>query len=144
MAERLRFRSARELRKILDQVMKEIESDPDDAPRVGAAAAPLRLEFTDLGLVMNISRSDRGELRWDFRKRSALEPKLSLEMESEFGNRFFQGGENAAIAIARGRIRTHVSDAGAALRFFPASRPIFSRYRRVVLEKYPHLALDPD
>jgi hypothetical protein len=63
-------------------------------------------------------------------------------MESTVANRVFQGRENPAIAIARGRLRTNIEDAGAALRFFPAAKPLFSRYRDLISEKYPHLAVD--
>jgi hypothetical protein len=121
-----------------------MDADPDDGPRLGAAAAPLRIEFTDLKLVLNVSRAERGRhsLQWNFSSRSALKPKLRLTMDSAVANRVFQGEENPAIAIARGRLRTRVEDAGAALRFFPAAKPLFSRYREIVAEKYPHLTLD--
>jgi hypothetical protein len=134
----------KELRDILDAVLREMDSDPDDGPRLGAAAAPLRIEFTDLKLVLNVSRAERGRhsLQWNFSSRSAVKPKLRLSMESTVANRLFQGEENPAIAIARGRLRTRVEDAGAALRFFPAAKPLFSRYRAIVAERYPHLTLD--
>ncbi len=134
----------KELKDILDAVLREIDADPDDGPRLGAAAAPLRIEFPDLKLVLNVSRADRGRhvLSWNFSSRSAAKPKLRLSMESAVANRVFQGRENPAIAIARGRLRTRVEDAGAALRFFPAAKPLFSRYRDLVSEKYPHLSLD--
>jgi hypothetical protein len=133
-----------ELQEILDAVLREIDVDPDDGPRLGAAAAPLRIEFPDLKLVLNVSRADRGRhcLDWNFSSRSGNEPKLRLSMESAVANRVFQGRENPAIAIARGRLRTRVEDAGAALRFFPAAKPFFSRYRELVAERYPHLALE--
>jgi hypothetical protein len=131
------------LKDILDTVLGQIDSDPDDGPRLRAAAAPLRIEFPDLKLVVNVSRDDGGRhcLRWNFSQRSRIHPKLRLTMESAVANRVFQGQENPAIAIARGRLRTSVEDAGAALRFFPAAKPLFSRYRQVVAEKYPHLAI---
>jgi hypothetical protein len=134
----------KELRDILDTVLREIDDDPDDGPRLRAAAAPLRIEFPDLKLVVNVSRDDGGQhcLRWDFSRRSSIHAKLRLSMESTVANRVFQGRENPAIAIARGRLRTNVEDAGAALRFFPAAKPLFSRYRELVSEKYPHLAID--
>jgi hypothetical protein len=134
----------KELKQILDTVLKEIDQDPDDGPRLSAAAAPLRIEFPDLHLVLNLSRADGGRhcLDWNFSTRSSVRPKLRLSMESTVANRVFQGKENPAIAIARGRLRTRVEDAGAALRFFPAAKPLFSRYRELVSEKYPHLALD--
>ena len=133
-----------ELKQILDTVLREIDQDPEDGPRLSAAAAPLRIEFPDLQLVLNVSRADRGRhcLEWNFSTRSKAKPKLRLSMDSAVANRVFQGRENPAIAIARGRLRTRVEDAGAALRFFPAAKPLFSRYRELISEKYPHLALD--
>jgi SCP-2 sterol transfer family len=134
----------KELKQILDEVLREIDTDPDDGPRLSAAAAPLRIEFPDVQLVLNVSRAERGRhcLDWDFSTRSKTKPKLRMTMESAVANRVFQGKENPAIAIARGRLRTRVEDAGAALRFFPAAKPLFSRYRELVAEKYPHLAID--
>jgi SCP-2 sterol transfer family len=136
--------SARELRKILDEVMKEIDEDPDDGSRMRAAAAPFRLEITDLDLALNISRGDGGHLSWDFKKRSKAKPKLGLRMDSEVANRVLQGRENPAIAIARGRLQTTVVDPGSAVRLFPAVKPLFVRYRDLVSEKYPHLAVDAE
>ena len=134
----------KELKDILDTVLREIDDDPDDGPRLRAAAAPLRLEFPDLKLVVNVSRSegDKHSLRWNFSSRTRTHPKLRLSMQSDVANRVFQGRENPAIAIARGRLRTSVEDAGAALRFFPAAKPFFSRYRELVSKKYPHLSVD--
>ena len=134
----------KELKQILNAVLTQIDQDPDEGPRLSAAAAPLRIEFPDLSLTLNVSRADsaRHSLDWDFSTRSTAKPKLRLSMESAVANRVFQGKENPAIAIARGRLRTSVEDAGAALRFFPAAKPLFSRYRVLVSEKYPHLAID--
>jgi hypothetical protein len=139
----IRFRSAKELREILDSVMQEIDRDPVAGPRLRSAAAPLRFDFPDLKLALNIRAADSGGcLIWDFAKRARPQPKLELSMESAFANRLLQGRENPAIAMARGRLHTTVSDAGAALRFFGAVKPLFSRYREIVTEKYPHLAID--
>jgi hypothetical protein len=142
-SKRSAFESAKELREILDTVLRQIDDDPDDGPRLRAAAAPLRFEFPDLKLTLNVRQADRSRhwLLWDFAKKSREEPKLRLSMDSEFANRLLQGRENPAIAIARGRLRTTVGDAGAALRFFPAAKPLFSRYRELITEKYPHLAI---
>jgi hypothetical protein len=134
----------KELKDILNTVLRQIDGDPDEGPRLRAAAAPLRIEFPDLNLAVNVSLDEGGHhcLRWDFSRRSRTHAKLRLSMESTVANRVFQGRENPAIAIARGRLRTNIEDAGAALRFFPAAKPLFSRYRELVSEKYPHLAID--
>ena len=137
------FRSAKELREILDTVMREVDRDPDAGPRLRSAAVPIRFEFSDLKLSLTIFASDRGgSLRWDFARKRSRPAKLELRMESAFANRFLQGRENPAMAIARGRLRARVEDAGAALSFFGAAKPFFSRYREVIAEKYPHLSID--
>jgi len=138
------FRSSRELRKILDQVLTEIESNPDEAPRLRSAAAPARLEFPDLHLVLTLTPGGKGgrPFDWKFSKRGRGTAKLRLTMDSEIANRFFQGKENPAIALARGRIRTTCADPAAALRFFPAAKPLITHYSRLVASDYPHLALD--
>ena len=66
-----------------------------------------------------------------------MQPKLRLSMDSEVANRLFQGQENPAIAIARGRLRPKIDDPSAALRFFPAAKPLFSRYRGLVARSTP-------
>jgi hypothetical protein len=133
----------KELKQILDTILREIDGHPEEGPRLRAVAVPLRLEFPDLKLAVNVRPDDGNHcLRWDFSRKTSAETKLRLSMESAVANRVFQGRENPAIAIARGRMRTRVDDAGAALRFFPAAKPIFSRYRELVSEKYPHLAVD--
>ena len=133
--------TAKELRGILDEVMKQVDADPEDVCRLRAAAAPLRLDFTDLSLVLNIRRAEDGHVRWDFKKTAAAKAKLGLAMDSDFANRLMQGRENPAIAIARGRLHTTIVDAGAALRLFPAVAPMFARYRELVATKYPHLSV---
>jgi hypothetical protein len=134
----------KELKQILNVLLREIDQDPDDGPQLSGAAVPLRIEFPDLRLVLNVLKADRGRhcLDWNFSARSNVKPRLRLSMDSSVANRVFQGRENPAIAIARGRMRTSVEDAGAALRFFPAAKPLFSRYRELISEKYPHLAID--
>ena len=137
------FKSAKEAREILDAVLRAIDNDPVAGPKLRAAASSLRFEFPDLKLALNITPAKRrGYLHWDFSRSRRPAPKLRLSMDSAFANRLLQGGENPAIAIARGRLRTTVKDAGAALRFFPAVEPLVSRYREVVAEQYPHLAID--
>ena len=61
-----------------------------------------------------------------------------MKMSSETANRYFQGRENVALAIARGRIKTG-GDIKAALQLIPITKPVFERYRAMVAEEYPHL-----
>ena len=63
-----------------------------------------------------------------------------MAMSSETANRYFQGKENVAIAIARRRIKAG-GDVKAALALIPITKPLYARYREMVAADYPHLKL---
>jgi uncharacterized protein YfaQ (DUF2300 family) len=99
-----------------------------------------RFEFPDLDLVVNIRAgdSDQANLAWEWSDDVAWEPKVRLSMSSETANRYFQGRENMATAIARRRIKAG-GDVAAALTIIPLTKPVFPRYRQLIAAEYPHL-----
>src|SRR5215217_4938158 len=70
-------------------------------------------------------------------------PKLrdaDVPMRSEVANKYFQGKENVAMAIARRRIKSG-GDVKAALALMPVTKPVFAQYRAMLEEEYPHLVV---
>jgi hypothetical protein len=61
-------------------------------------------------------------------------------MDSAISNKYFQGRENIAMAIARRRIKTG-GDVKAALSLIPITKPIYERFRALVADEYPHLTV---
>ena len=61
-----------------------------------------------------------------------------MEMSSEIANRYFQGKENIAMALARRRIKSG-GDVKAALSLIPITKPIYARYRD--LKKRPRVSV---
>jgi hypothetical protein len=137
------FASAEELREVLTALLEEIETDSDLGRRLGAAHVPYRYVFTDLGLSLDIADSEaEGKwIRWSFSDDADWEPKVTLKMDSGVANRFLQGRENLAIALARGRIKCSC-EARAALSLLPMNRELNSCYRQVLERDFPHLLLD--
>jgi SCP-2 sterol transfer family len=135
------FKDAAEFRTVMDQVFSMMDADPDMGPKLRAADVPQRFEFDDLDLVVNIRATRDGEdgnLRWEWSDDVDWEPKVRMKMTSETANRYFQGKENVAMAIARRRIKTG-GDVKAALALMPITKPIFARYTDLVEREYPHL-----
>jgi hypothetical protein len=92
-------------------------------------------------LVVNIraaEEGDDGHLHWEWTDDVDWEPKVKMTMSSEVANRYFQGKENVAMAIARRRIKTG-GDVKAALSLIPITKPVYARYRELVEAEYPHL-----
>jgi len=136
------FRSSDEFRTVIDRVFTMMSEDPDMGPKLRDADVPMRYEFTDVDLVANIRASREGEdgnLHWEWSDDVDWEPKVRMSMSSETANRYFQGKENVAVAIARRRIKSG-GDVKAALRLIPITKPIYARYRDMVEAEYPHLA----
>jgi hypothetical protein len=136
------FTSPKEFREVIDRTFGLMSDDPDMGPRLRDANTPQRFEFTDLDLVVNIRAGASGEanLAWVWSDDIDWEPKVRMSMSSETANRYFQGKENVAIAIARRRIKAG-GDVKAALALIPITKPLYERYREMVATDYPHLEL---
>jgi hypothetical protein len=135
------FESAKELREAIDQVFSMMDADPDMGPKLRDADTPQRFEFTDFDQVVNIraSRDDEeGNLYWEWSDDVDWKPKVQMTMSSEVANRYFQGKENVAMAIARRRIKTG-GDVKAALALIPITKPIYDQYRDYLEREKPHL-----
>ncbi len=138
------FQSAKEFREVMDRTFGLMSDDPDMGPKLRDADTPQRFEFSDLDLVVNIraGRVDEGEpnLYWEWSDDVDWEPKVMMTMNSETANKYFQGKENMAIAIARRRIKTG-GDVKAALALIPITKPLYARYREMIAADYPHLEI---
>ena len=135
------FESAKELREVMDKIFTLMDTDPDMGPKLRDADTPQQFEFTDFDVVVNIraARDDEdGNLYWEWTEDVDWKPKVTMTMSSEVANRYFQGKENVAMAVARRRIKTG-GDVKAALALIPITKPIYDQYRDYVEREKPHL-----
>lgn len=135
------FESAAEFRAVMDRVFTMMSDDPEMGPKLHAADVPQRFLFSDVELIVNIraTRPDEpGNLHWVWSDDVDWEPQVRMEMSSETANRYFQGKESIALAIARRRIKTS-GDVKAALTLIPITKPIYAAFTAVVDAEYPHL-----
>ena len=135
------FESNSEFRQVMDRTFALMSNDPHMGPRLRAADVPQRFEFPDADLVVNIRAGRAGEddnLHWEWTDEVDWEPRVQMTMSTETANRYFQGKENVAMAIARRRIKTG-GDVRAALEILPLTKPVFERYTAMIRAEYPHL-----
>ena len=137
------FNSYAEFREVMDRAFTLMSEDPEMGPRLRAADVPQRFDFPDADMVVNIrpARDDEGgNLQWEWTDDVDWEPRVRMTMSSETANRYFQGKENVAMAIARRRIKAG-GDVKAALALIPITKPLYERYTDMVAADYPHLKL---
>jgi hypothetical protein len=136
------YRSPAEFREVMDRIFTMMSDDPAMGPKLRDADVPQRFEFDDVDMVVNIRAGSQGEenLVWVWSDDVDWEPRVRMAMSSETANKYFQGKENVAIAIARRRIKAG-GDVKAALSLIPVTKPIYERYRDLVSAEYPHLSV---
>ena len=137
------FESAREVREAIDEVFRMMDADPEMGPKLRDANCPQRFEFDDFDLVVNIraaTADEDGNLHWEWSDDVGWDPKVKMAMSSETANKYFQGKENIAVALARRRIKSG-GDVKAALSLMPITKPVFARYRAMLEAEYPHLVV---
>jgi hypothetical protein len=134
------FKSETEFREVMDRTFALMRDDAAMGPELREADTPQRFEFSDLDLVVNIraGRPDEPNLVWEWTDQVAWEPKVKMTMSSDTANRYFQGKENVAIAIARRRIKAG-GDVKAALAIIPVTKPLYAHYREMIASDYHHL-----
>ena len=136
------FQSAAEFREVMDKTFEIMSTDPEMGPKLRAAETPQRFEFPDLDLVVNITFApdvtDGRNLRWEWSDDVPWECEVEMTMDSDVANRYFQGRENIAMAIARRRIKSS-GNIKKALALAPITKPVFARYKAMIEADYPHL-----
>jgi hypothetical protein len=135
------FKSPAEFRSVIDRVFTIMSTDSQMGPALRDAETPQRFEFPDVDMVVNITYAEDGgeqNLRWEWSDDVSWEPEVGMVMDSDIANRYFQGKENIAMAIARRRIKTS-GNVKKALALIPITKPVYSMYREMLEAEYPHL-----
>ena len=137
------FDSPREFKEVIDRVFSMMDEDPEMGPKLRDADVPMRYEFEDVDLVANIRAAragEQGNLHWEWSDDVDWEPRVKMAMSAETANKYFQGKENVAMAIARRRIKSG-GDVKAALALIPVTKPVYAQYRAMLEREYPHLVV---
>lgn len=139
------FKSAQEFREVIDRTFELMSTDSTMGPKLRDAETPQRYEFPDLDVVVNITYAsdvvDGQHLRWEWSDEVDWDPEVVMKMDSDVANRYFQGEENVALAIARRRIKTS-GNVKKALALLPITKDVFPKYKAMVEAEYPHLLSD--
>jgi hypothetical protein len=136
------FESPEEFREVMDRAFELMSTDPEMGPKLREAETPQRFVFPDVDEVVNITAGDEDDsqnnLRWEWSDDVDWEAEVEMKMDSAVANKYFQGKENIAMAIARRRIKTS-GDVKKALALVPITKPVFKQYREMLEDEYPHL-----
>ena len=141
-----RFSEPGEFKTVFEQIFRLMNDHPQIGRRLRDAKAPHRFEISDFGLVFSVTYAPPEDeasgrfLLWGWEADGfSPEPVIIMKMTSEVANRFFQGKENIALAIASGRVKLR-GPLTKILELAPVTRPVYPVYREwLVSEGRDHL-----
>jgi hypothetical protein len=132
------FQSADEFRRAFERIFELMNETPKVGRALRDAHAPHRFVITDLGLEFNVNAAPDADekkgrfLRWVWGP-PPWEPSITMTMTSETANKFFQGKENVALALAFGRVKLSGPPL-TILRLAPVTNPVHPLYRAWLAE----------
>jgi hypothetical protein len=139
----LGYSGPREFAQILDLALRKLDGDERAGALMRATGIRMRIEISDVASVLNVASVPTGShhISWTFDDSPDWEPRLVMRLDSEIANRFLQGRESLAIAVARGRVKVE-GDPRFTLLYVPALRLLVEPYRAAVREHSPDLVVD--
>jgi hypothetical protein len=137
------FRSADEFREVMDRAFGLLNSNADVGPKLREADTPQRFHFPDVDMVVNVAAAsgEDANIVWEWSDDVPWEPAVRMTMSSDTANRYFQGRENIAMAIARQRIKA-TGDVKKALALVPVTKAMHGLYQQMCRSEYPHLVVE--
>jgi len=121
------FKSDEEVYETLGRLFRDITSDEELAPRFRKANTIVRYEYSDpdSAITVRLQEGKPGDV--DFGP-SEMEPEVTMSMAADTAHRFWLGGVNVTVALARGEIKAK-GPVAKILKLVPLAKPVFPRYK---------------
>lgn len=138
------FKDEQEFKRVFEQIFVLMNEHPTVGKTLADARAPHKFLISDLGLEFHVTYSEpadlaRGKyLRWQWGT-PAWEPLITLTMNADVANRYFQGKESITTAVMLGRVKIK-GPMSKILELAPVTKPIHPVYRQWLEDqRYDHL-----
>lgn len=120
------FKDSDELYSILGKFFEEVTLDEELGPKFRKADTIVRYELSDPDASITVRLLAAEEPQVDFGP-SEMEPEVVMTMDADVAHRFWQGGVNVTVALARGQIKAK-GPVAKILKLVPIAKPAFPRY----------------
>ena len=121
------FKDAQDVYDTLGKLFTDIANDDELAPKFRKANTIVRYEYSDPESVITVRLQEGQPGDVDFGP-SEMEPEVTMAMAADTAHRFWLGGVNVTVALARGEIKAN-GPVAKILRLVPLAKPVFPRYK---------------
>ena len=121
------FKDADDVYATLGKLFTDLAEDEAVAAEFSRANTIVRYRYSDPEAQITVALHEGKPVEVDFGG-SELEPEVTMSMPADIGHRFWLGGVNVTVALARGEMRAE-GPVAKILRLVPLAKPVFPRYR---------------
>ena len=121
------FKDADELYEFIGALLEELAADDGLTPKFRAADTVMQWRYSNPEAQITASMRKGEAVRIDFGD-SDLVPEVVMSLDADLAHRFWLGGVNVAVSMARGQMRT-TGPMTKVFRLLPLLKPAHPRYR---------------
>jgi putative sterol carrier protein len=124
------FKDEAEVYEYIGRLFQDIVGDEELGPKFQRANTIVQYQYHEPESQVTVKLLDGEDPRVDLGP-SDLEPEVIMTMEADTAHRFWLGGVNVTVALARGQMRAK-GPVAKILRLVPLVKPVFPRYRKML------------
>jgi putative sterol carrier protein len=124
------FKNDQEVYDFIGKLFKDLAEDEELGPRFRKADTIVQYQYTNPDSQITVKMKDGQEGQVDFGP-SDLDPEIVMTMEADTAHKFWLGGLNVTMALARGQMKAK-GPVAKVLKLVPLTKPIFPRYRQML------------
>ena len=126
------FKDDAEVYRFIGRLFEELAEDEELSPKFRKANTVVQYQYRNPESQITVDLREESDGRVDCGPTN-LEPEVVMSMEADIAHKFWLGGVNVTVALARGQMKAK-GPVAKILKLVPLVKPVFPRYRKLLEE----------
>jgi hypothetical protein len=124
------FKDDAEVYQFIGRLFEELADDEELSPKFRRANTVVQYQYRnpDSQITVDLREDSDGQVDCGA---TELEPEVVMSMEADTAHKFWLGGVNVTVALARGQMKAK-GPVAKILKLVPLVKPVFPRYRKLL------------
>ena len=126
------FKDDQEVYRYIGRLFQDLVEDPELAPKFQRANTIVQYQYRNPDSQITVKMREGEDGQVDLGP-TDLEPEVVMTMEADTAHKFWLGGVNVTVALARGQMKAK-GPVAKILKLVPLVKPVFPRYRQMLAD----------
>ena len=126
------FKDDAEVYRFIGRLFEDLAEDEELSPKFRKADTVVQYQYRNPESQITVDLRAESDGRVDCGP-TELEPEVVMSMEADIAHKFWLGGVNVTVALARGQMKAK-GPVAKILKLVPLVKPVFPRYRKLLEE----------